>query len=147
MENIKYTCYYCRKEFKNPIVVTNFAIVPRKEKYFACPYCLTKIVNKEINSKPFTIEDTVEAEYGEREKSADEEGMKPEKSTITLEGLDDSSAHYLVTMKELKKLEKDKADLLAELQELRKEATKKISILQKEVDALKKEAEEIKKLL
>ena len=51
-----------------------------------------------------------------------------------------------VTIEKLEILEKEKADLLAELDELRKGATKKISVLEEEVAALREEAEVLKKL-
>ena len=51
-----------------------------------------------------------------------------------------------VTIEKLEILEKEKADLLAELDELRKGATKKISVLEEEVVALREEAELLRKL-
>lgn len=147
MKHIRFTCGSCRKVFERPIVVTNFVFAPRKETYHACPYCLTKIGNtiKESNCKPFTIEETVEPVCTESEKP-EEESMQPENSTMPRELLYGSSVPQAVTIEKLETLEKEKADLLAELDELRKGATKKISVLEEEVAALREEAELLKKL-
>ena len=147
MEHIRFTCESCRKVFEKPIVVTNFVFAPRKETYHACPYCLTKIGNtiKETNEKPFTIEETVEPVCTESEKP-EEKSMQPENSTAPRELLYGSSVPQAVTFEKLETLEKEKADLLAELDELRKGATKKISVLEEEVAALREEAELLKKL-
>ena len=55
------------------------------------------------------------------------------------------------TLRELRqkiqKLENDKADLMAEIEELRKAGEKKASALEKEVTTLRKEAKSLKKLL
>jgi len=147
MKHIRFTCGSCRKVFERPIVVTNFVFAPRKETYHACPYCLTKIGNtiKESNGEPFTIEETVEPVCTESEKP-EEESMQPENSTMPRELLYGSSVPQAVTIEKLETLEKEKADLLAELDELRKGATKKISVLEEEVAALREEAELLKKL-
>lgn len=147
MEHIRFTCESCRKVFEKPVVVTNFVFAPRKETYHACPYCLTKIGNtiKESNGEPFTIEETVEPVCTESEKP-EEESMQPENSTMPRELLYGSSVPQAVTIEKLETLEKEKADLLAELDELRKGATKKISVLEEEVAALREEAELLKKL-
>ena len=147
MEHIRFTCESCRKVFEKPVVVTKFVFAPRKETYHACPYCLTKIGNtiKETNGKPFTIEETVEPVCTESEKP-EEESMQPENSTMPRELLYGSSVPQAVTIEKLETLEKEKADLLAELDELRKGATKKISVLEEEVVALREEAELLKKL-
>jgi len=147
MKHIRFTCESCRKVFEKPVVVTNFVFAPRKETYHACPYCLTKIGNtiKESNGEPFTIEETVEPVCTESEKP-EEESMQPENSTTPQEHLDESSVTQAVTIEKLETLEKEKANLLAELDELRKGATKKISVLEEEVAALREEAELLKKL-
>jgi len=147
MERIRFICGSCRKVFEKPVVVTNFVFAPRKETYHACPYCLTKIGNtiKETNEKPLTIEETVEPVCTESEK-AEEESMQPENSTTPRQLLYGSSVPQAVTFEKLETLEKEKADLLAELDELRKRATKKIGILEEEVAALREEAELLKKL-
>ena len=133
--------------FEKPVVVTNFVLAPRKETYHACPYCLKKIGNtiKETNSKPFTIEETAEPVCTESEKP-EEESIQPENSTTPRELLYGSSVPQAVTFEKLETLEKEKADLLAELNELRKVATKKIGILEEEVVALREEAELLRKL-
>jgi hypothetical protein len=153
-------CGSCRKVVKKPIVVTNFVFAPRKETYYACPYCLTKIGDtiKEINYTPLTIEETVEPIYTENEKPEEEiiqpenstipqeESMQPENPTTPQEPLNGSSVTKAVAIEKLETLEKEKADLLAELEELRKGATKKISVLEEEVAALREEAELLRKL-
>jgi hypothetical protein len=147
MEHMSCICGSCRKVVKKPILVTNFVFTPRKETYYACPYCLTKIrdITKESNCTPSTIEETVEPLYTESEKPK-EESMQPENSTTPQELLDGSSMPQAVTIEKLESLEKEKADLLTELEELRKGATKKISVLEEEVAALREEAELLKKL-
>jgi hypothetical protein len=147
MEHISCICGSCRKVVKKPIVVTNFVFAPRKETYYACPYCLTKIrdITKESNCSPSIIEETVEPLYTESEKS-EEESIQPE-NLMTLQELSNgSSVPQEVTIDKLETLEKEKADLLAELEELRKGASKKISVLEEEVVALREEAELLKKL-
>ena len=147
MKHITCTCESCRKDYEKPIVVTNFVFAPRKETYYACPHCLTKIGNtiKESNCKPFTIEETVEPVCTESEKT-EENSIQPENSTAPRKVLDGSSVPQAVTIEKLEILEKEKADLLAELDELRKGATKKISVLEEEVVALREEAELLRKL-
>jgi hypothetical protein len=147
MEHNSCICGSCRKVVKKPIVVTNFVFAPRKETYYACPYCLTKIedIIKESNCTPLTIEETVEPIYTESEKQ-EEESMQPENSTTPQELLERPSVLQAVTIEKLETLEKEKADLLTELEELRKGATKKISVLEEEVAALREEAELLKKL-
>jgi hypothetical protein len=132
---------------KKPIVVTNFVFAPRKETYYACPYCLKKIGDtiKESNCTPVTIEETAEPVYIENEKP-EEESMQPENSATPQEPLNESGVIQAVAIEKLETLEKEKADLLAELDELRKGATKKISILEEEVVALREEAELLRKL-
>jgi hypothetical protein len=145
---------------KKPIVVTNFVISPRIETYYACPYCLTKFGDaiKEINYTPVTIEETVEPIYTENEKTEEEiiqpenlttpqeESMQPENSTTPQEPVNGSSVTKAVTIEKLETLEKEKADLLAELDELRKGAENKISGLEEEVAALREEAEQLRRL-
>ncbi len=47
----------------------------------------------------------------------------------------------------IEKLENEKADLIAEIEELRKAGEKKASTLEEEVTTLRKEAKSLKKLL
>ena len=132
---------------KKPVVVTNFVFAPRKETYYACPYCLTKFGDtiKESNYTPVTIEETVEPIYTESEKP-EEESMQPENPAAPQEPLNVSSVTQAFAIEKLDTLEKEKADLLAELEELRKGATKKINVLEEEVAALREEAELLRKL-
>jgi hypothetical protein len=147
MQHTSCICGSCRKVVKKPIVVTNFVFAPRKETYYACPYCLKKIGDtiKESNCTPVTIEETAEPVYIENEKP-EEESMQPENSATPQEPLNESSVTQAVAIEKLETLEKEKADLLAELDELRKGATKKISVLEEEVVALREEAELLRKL-
>jgi predicted RNase H-like nuclease (RuvC/YqgF family) len=147
MEHTSCTCESCRKVFKKPILVTNFVISPRKETYYACPYCLTKIGNtiKESSITPLTVEETVEPVYTENEEP-EEESMQPENSATPQEPVNGSSVTKAFAIEKLETLEKEKADLLAELEELRKGATEKISVLEEEVTALREEAELLRKL-
>ena len=142
----------CNKVFEKPVVVTNFSFAPKKETYYACPYCLTRIdfaINdcelasvtaetpanieggnlNEVNITPYTVQ-----EHYTNENSA-EHSM----------GLD-SVMPQRIALENIKNLEKEKADLLAELEELKKGAEDKISCLEKEVAALREEAELLKKL-
>lgn len=132
---------------RKPIVVTNLVISPRKETYYACPYCLKKIGDtiKESNYTPLTIEETVEPTYTENEKP-EEEIIQPENSTTPQEPVNGSSVTKAVAIEKLETLGKEKADLLAELDELRKGAEKKISGLEEEVAALRGEAEQLRRL-
>ncbi|GEM_PF-4779821 len=131
---------------KKPVVVTNFVFAPRKETYYACPYCLTKIgdATEESNCTSFTIEETVESVYTENEKT-EEQIIQPENLTPQ-ELSDESSVPQVVAIEKLETLEKEKTGLLAELDELRKGAAKKISVLEEEVATLREEAELLKKL-
>jgi hypothetical protein len=146
MEHNSCICGSCRKVVKKPIVVTNFVFAPRKETYYACPYCLTKIedITEESNCEPVTIEEPVESVYTESE-IPEEESIQPENST-SQEPSDEFSVPHAVTIEKLETLEKERTDLLAELEELREGAAKKLSILEEEVVALREEAELLRKM-
>jgi hypothetical protein len=147
MEHKSCICGSCRKVVKKPVVVTNFVFAPRKETYYACPYCLTKIgyTKKESNCTPFTIEETEEPAYTENQKT-EEQIIQPENSATAQELSEESSVPKIVAIEKLETLEKEKTDLLAELDELRKGAAKKISVLEEEVAALREEAELLREL-
>ena len=144
MKQIKCPYESCNKEFEKPVIVTNFSFIPKKETYYACPYCLTKIGDtiKECDCTPVNAEETVCTENEKPE----EKSIQPENSTMPRRVLYRSNVPQAVTTEKLETLEKERADLLAELDELRKGATQKISILEEEVAALREEAEILKQL-
>jgi hypothetical protein len=145
MSKTKCSYEYCKKEFKTPVLVTNFSFTPRKETYFACPHCLTRIekTTKTCDCEPDSAEILV---ISENEKVEETSVKLPEAATIEQRDVEESVEPQEVTSQTIENLEKQKKDLLAELTELRNGATKKISSLEKEVSALRKEAEILKKL-
>ena len=146
MKNIKCPDTSCGNEFERPIVVSNFVFVPKKYTYYACPYCLTRISEVDnvcdsfINGSDVKIETETlhfEPEHTERQKS-------PRNNQF---GLDQSIEIPSRTIEDIKNLEKEKSDLLLELDELRKNALKKFDSLENEINSLKKEAEKLKELM
>lgn len=147
----------CKKEFANPVVVANHITLP-SEAYFACPYCLTRIgLIKKVKLK------SISAVMSDAEKEEIEESSfgfqvlegRPviEKSESESEGLvmpqgvaDDSVSSPLIIMEKIEKLKKEKADLSMELDDLRRAAKKRISVLEKEVAELRKEKESLREL-
>ena len=99
-------------------MVTNFSDNYNKEVYYACPYCLTKI---------------------EYIKEADHTYITQRPAHVH-EYVND------IVIKKLESLEKERADLMSEVQELRRAATKKIGVLEEEVAALREEAEQLREL-
>jgi len=144
MKHIKSPCESCKKEFEKPIVVTNFSFTPKKESYYACPYCLTKIgtITNECDCTQVNIEETGCTENWKQE----EKRIQSKYSTIPRRVVDRSNVLESVTMEKLESLEKQRSDLLAELDQLRNGAMQKICNLTEEVSALRKEAESLKKL-
>lgn len=151
------TCHneVCKKEFAEPVVVANHMTLP-SEAYFACPYCLTRIdLIKKVKLKSISAV-TSDAEKEEIEESnfgfqVLEGRPVIEKSESESEGLvmpqrvaDDSVSSPLIIMKKIEKLRKEKADLLMELDDLRRAAKKRITILEKEVAELRKEKESLR---
>ncbi|MCW4015365.1 MAG: hypothetical protein NWF06_03265 [Candidatus Bathyarchaeota archaeon] len=131
MKAIKCPCESCRKEVRNPIIVTNFSNASKKETYYACPYCLTKIETP-LNESNCTPDNT--------------NAVQPENLTTQKRASGQRHSSQAVMMEKLETLEKQKTDLLAELDKLRTDAMQKICNLQDEVDALRKEADILKKL-
>jgi predicted ribosome quality control (RQC) complex YloA/Tae2 family protein len=119
----------CKKEFETPVVVTNFSATP-KQTYHACPYCLTRI----------------EITVTETETDVDEPVTKPDQEAIRQKVLD-ALGPQKTTFESIKKLEKEKAELLAQLEQLRKGAEQRISDLEQEVFELRQEAESLKQLI
>ena len=143
----------CNRTFKKLVIVTNFSFVP-EETYSACPYCLTRI---NIGSKkygPTCIAPEKPANIGSGD--SNEASIVPqtiqvysltEKSEQTLNSLVfNSQAPQKIVLKNIKKLEQEKADLITELDELRKAATEKIDCLENEVAILREERKILKKL-
>lgn len=145
MSKTKCSYEYCKKEFNTPVLVTNFSFTPRKETYFACPHCLTKIekATKTCDCAPDSAEILV---ISENEKVEETSVKLPEAPTIEQRDVDAFEEPQEVTLETIENLEQQKKDLLAELAELRDGATKKIHSLEEEVSALRKEAEILKKL-
>ena len=117
----------CRKEFERPVLVTNFAFTPTKETYPACPYCLTRIDKNATTCNCITIVEPVEE-------------PKPEKHRLKQNWIKKAVSDS-ATMEKIGKLEKQKADLLEEVEELKKGALKRISRLEQEIAELKEEKE------
>jgi hypothetical protein len=129
MSHLTCPCESCKKEIEKPIVVTNFSVTPNRV-YYACPYCLTKL-EFETEQSIRTTDATLCCE--------EKQSSKPEPA------YSDESAQKIVIHK-LETLEKQRAGLLSELEELRKAANKKISCLEEEVAALKEEAELLREI-
>ena len=146
MTNIKCPDNSCGKEFERPIVVSNFVFVPKKHTYFACPYCLTKIsevdyvcdsVSDDSDVKIKMENSHFEPKYVEKQKASQFNKIK----------LDQSTEIPSETIDGIKNLEREKADLLLELDELKRNAIKKANSLEYEIASLKKEAEKLKKFI
>jgi DNA-directed RNA polymerase subunit RPC12/RpoP len=124
-------CSSCKKEFDTPVVVTNFSATP-KQTYHACPYCLTRI--EVIVAEP------------DQETAADEPVAQPDQTAIRQKVLD-SLGPQKTAFENIKKLEQEKAELLVQLEKLRKGAEQRISDLEQEVFELRQEAEALKQLI
>ena len=133
MKQIKCPCESCNKEFEKPIVVTNFSFAPKNETYYACPYCLTKIdsLKNECDCTPIIDQ---------------ESGCAPDQSTRSRRVLGKSNVFESVMLEKLETLEKERANLLLELEELRNGAMQKICNLTEDVSTLREEKKILKKL-
>jgi len=134
----------CNRAFQKPVIVTNFSFIP-KETYSACPYCLTRINfgPKKISPTCINPEKPVKIESGDLKKT----NIAPQTIEQSLNTLAfNSQAPQKIVLKKIKNLEQEKADLITELDELRKAATEKIGCLENEVAILRKEAKILKKL-
>jgi len=144
MTKIKCPHQACRKEFERPVWVTNFSFTPTKETYQACPYCLTRIDNKTktCNCTTIIVEPAVDSENENPEETVTcpETSAEPQ---ICFKNVNLQTA----TMGKIETLGKQKASLLAELDELWKGATKRINTLEEEVAALKEEKEALNQLI
>jgi hypothetical protein len=147
MKNIKCPDNSCGKEFERPIVVSNFVFIPKKHTYFACPYCLARI--SEIDHVCESVDNGSDIEIGiENSREIDTESTERQiGSRFNRVELDQSVEFPSKTIEEIKNLEKEKADLLLQLDELKKNAVKKANSLEYEIDSLKKETEKLKKFI
>lgn len=147
MKNIKCPDNSCGKEFERPIVVSNFVFVPKKHTYFACPYCLTRI--SEVNHVCDSVANGSEIEIGvENSREINTECIEQQNGyRFNRVELDQSEEVPSRTIEEIKNLEKEKADLLLELDELKKNAIKKANSLEYEIESLKKEADKLRKFI
>ena len=118
----------CGKQFENPVVVTNFSSDPQQT-YNACPFCLTKIeiVTTETDSPSVEIINVDNSAI--RQKILDM--VEPQKAIV----------------ENIKSLERQKAELLEELENLKLGAEQKICNLEQEVDDLKEETRILRKLV
>jgi len=136
---------FCGKEINNPILVSNFSFTPKKETYYACPYCLTKIENM-AKTCSCTSNTTNQPNVDETKKK-DVTSMKPpENSKMNQRFSDLSIIPQKSNQKKIENLKKEKQDLLTKLAELKNGAIKKINGLEEDVRALRQEAEILKKL-
>jgi len=142
----------CNRVFEKPVIVTNFSFAYKKETYYACPYCLTRI-DIAINDCELTLV-TAETPASIESGNLNEVSIAPQ-TVQDYSGNENGAEHSMaleslmsqrITLENIKNLEKEKADLLAELEELKKGAEYKVSRLEKEVAALREEAEILKKL-
>lgn len=134
MTKIKCPRQDCRKEFEKPVLVTNFSFTPTKETYPACPYCLTRIDKNATTCSCTTVvvEPVVETKPEKQET----------KETCKIEDL-----HDLATIEKIGALEKQKADLVAKVEKLKKGATDRINKLEEEILALKEEKQGLEHII
>jgi hypothetical protein len=123
----------CKKEFETPVMVTSYSFTPTKQIYPACPYCLARI---DKNSKSCSC--TTEVIEPASEKEPENDVLK---QNWIKRAVSDSA-----TMEKIGKLEKQKTDLLEQLEELKKDATKRISKLEQDVAALKEQKQTLKEI-
>jgi hypothetical protein len=131
----------CNKEFEIPVLVNNFIFTPKKETYYACPYCLTKIKDKiesSICEKPI-IEKKIEIknEYKKKE-------IEP---FIATKKMSHETVYPIASIEEIQNLEKEKMDLLEELDLLKQNAENRIELLKEELLDLKIEREKLRKII
>jgi predicted RNase H-like nuclease (RuvC/YqgF family) len=147
MKNIKCPDNSCGKEFERPIVVSNFVFVPKKNTYFACPYCLTRISEVDHVCDSVVNGSDIEIRIEDSREIDTRSTERQNSSCFNRVELNQSVEVPLRTIEEIKNLEKEKADLLLQLDELKKNAVKKANSLEYEIDSLKKETEKLKKFI
>ncbi|MDG6222184.1 MAG: hypothetical protein QCH99_02865 [Candidatus Bathyarchaeota archaeon] len=140
MTKIKCPRQSCKKEFEKPVLVTNFIFTPTKETYLACPYCLTRI---ESNSRTCNCPTVVNPVIGSLSKNEQEITPEPQANdgTCLKENFSNS-----VTLERIGTLEKQKEQLLTQVEELKQGAIKKISKLEEEIADLKEEKQALEQL-
>jgi hypothetical protein len=142
MNHITCPCESCKKEFDNPVVVTNFSDVTSKEVYYACPYCLTKL---EFKTEECTCEiDEDEELFCDEIEQENEKQKMPSTQQATS---DDYESVQAIVKEKLEALQKQRAELMSELDELRTVANQKISDLEKEVAALREQKELLEEII
>lgn len=137
MTKIKCPRQSCNKEFEKPILVTNFVFTPTKETYPACPYCLSRI---DGDAKTRICECTTVVKPADETDPQKEATIHPEKTYPK------ANSFGTVGLEKIGDLEKMKAELIAEVEELKQGATKKICKLEQEVAALKEEKDLLEQL-
>lgn len=131
----------CQKEFETPIVVNNFTCRPIKETYYACPFCLAKI--EFVHDTNLNQESVVEETNTITTQQKDEQVQQ----SISVEKVLKETKTRLSSAEEIENLEKEKKDLMLELELLRTNAIKKVNDLQEEVAKLKEESEKLKEII
>jgi hypothetical protein len=156
----------CGKEFERPVVVKNFVLRPELEVYYACPYCLTRIedfvepmpyetsateseTDFEIESEEKQVEDFVEPmpyETSATESETDFEiGSEEKQIEPSIDEIEIMYAKEEPTIFEnIQNLEKEKMDLLEQIDLLKHAAEKKMDALKEEISSLRTELEELK---
>ena len=133
MKKIQCPRQSCKKEFEIPVMVTSYTYSPTKETYPACPYCLTR-----IDENTRTCSCTTEEIEPTAEKPTETE--LPKQNWIRRVVVDSA------TMEKIGKLEKQKSDLLAQVEVLKDEAAKRIIKLEDDIAALKQQKEALKQM-
>ena len=130
----------CGHEFETPVIVNNFTFTPKKETYYACPYCLTPIEHlrepctsiQEEKKQPITIS---------------KDSMEENDEDLGTVEIINQEIISTPSIEHLRNLEKEKRELLIELNSLRENAQKKIELLQNELLDLKNDSQKLRKIL
>ena len=128
MTKIQCSRQSCKKQFETPVMVTSFVFTPTRETYPACPYCLARIEENTTTCNCTTVEIEPVPE-------TIPENLVPKQNWIR-RVVSDSA-----TMEKIGKLEKQKAELLAQVEKLKEGATKRIKKLEEDIAALKEQKE------
>ena len=130
----------CQKEIKDPLLFTI-----QEENYYACPHCLTKITSipQESNDTQVSPNETSVSKNNKTE----EKRIAPPIDASPQRVLDRHIVPQAVTIQKLESLEKEKTDLLVELDKLRAGAIQKVSNLEEELVMLREETEILKKMM
>lgn len=130
----------CGQEFETPVIVNNFTFTPKKETYYACPYCLTPIehLREPCNSIPVEKKQPIKIS---------KESMEEDTEDFRNVEIVNQEIISPPSIEKLKNLEKEKRELLIELNSLRENAQKKIELLQNELLDLKNDSQKLRKIL